>query len=49
MTIDGAEVSLIEGAGGVFEIVRDGELLFSKKQTARFPEDTEIDAIVSNN
>ena len=43
----GAEVVLIEGAGGVFEIVRGGELLFSKKKLNRFPDDKEIDTIIS--
>ena len=28
--------------GGVFEIERDGALLFSKKAEGRFPEDDEI-------
>jgi len=31
--------------GGVFEITVDGQLLFSKKQTGRFPTDEEIDAL----
>lgn len=46
MSIAGADVELIEGGGGVFEIERNGELLFSKKQLMRFPEDQEIDTIV---
>jgi len=41
-----AEVELIESSGGVFEITRDGELLFSKKKLGRFPYDAEIDALV---
>lgn len=40
------EVTLIEGSGGVFEIVRDGELVFSKKALNRFPENSEIDALL---
>ena len=40
-----AEVQLIESSGGVFEISRDGQLLFSKKKLGRFPYDKEIDAI----
>jgi selT/selW/selH-like putative selenoprotein len=31
--------------GGAFEITVDGQLLFSKKQTGRFPTDEEIDAL----
>ena len=43
--LPGAEVELVESSGGVFEITRDGALLFSKKQLGRFPYDTEIDAL----
>jgi len=38
----GAEVELVPGVGGVFEITVDGQLKFSKKQTGRFPTDEEI-------
>jgi len=30
------------GAGGQFDVVADGELIFSKKQLDRFPEENEI-------
>ena len=33
---------LIKGAGGVFEVTVDGELVYSKKATGRFPEHDEI-------
>jgi selenoprotein W-related protein len=38
----GAEVELVPGSGGVFEITVDGQLKFSKKQTGRFPTDEEV-------
>jgi selT/selW/selH-like putative selenoprotein len=38
----GAEVELLSSDGGVFEIVVDGSLLFSKKSLNRFPEEGEI-------
>jgi selT/selW/selH-like putative selenoprotein len=38
----GAEVELVPGVGGVFEITVDGNLKFSKKQTGRFPSDDEV-------
>ena len=38
----GTDVELIPSGGGVFEVVVDGELCFSKKQLNRFPEDEEI-------
>jgi len=36
------DVELIPGSGGVFEIVVDNRLVFSKKQQGRFPEEGEI-------
>jgi selenoprotein W-related protein len=33
---------LIEGSGGVFDVVVDGKLVFSKKKTKRFPEKEEV-------
>jgi selT/selW/selH-like putative selenoprotein len=42
----GAEVELVKGHGGVFEISVDGALKFSKKATGRFPTDAEIDAVL---
>ena len=38
----GADVELVPGVGGVFEITVDGQLKFSKKQTGRFPSDDEV-------
>jgi predicted Rdx family selenoprotein len=33
---------LIKSGGGVFEVVRDNELIFSKKAIGRFPKNEEI-------
>lgn len=33
---------LIRSGGGVFEITVDRSLVYSKKQTGRFPEDREV-------
>jgi len=41
----GAQVELVPGVGGVFEITVDGKLAFSKKATGRFPTDEEVEAI----
>ena len=38
----GAEVELVPGVAGVFDITVDGVLRYSKKQTGRFPTDEEI-------
>jgi selT/selW/selH-like putative selenoprotein len=40
--LDGVSVSLIEGSGGAFEVRRDGELVYSKLKSGRFPEESEI-------
>jgi selT/selW/selH-like putative selenoprotein len=38
----GVEAKLIKSGGGVFEVVADGKLIFSKKKEHRFPEHQEI-------
>lgn len=38
----GESSELIQSSGGVFEIERDGQLVFSKKQLNRFPEEGEV-------
>ena len=43
----GCKASLIRGDNGVFDVVRDGELLFSKHAEGRFPEEAEILALLA--
>ena len=38
----GAQVDVIEGARGAFEVKVEGKLVFSKKASGRFPEPDEI-------
>ena len=38
----GSEPKLIRGDDGIFDVRRDGELVFSKHETGRFPEEDEI-------
>ena len=38
----GADMELISSSGGVFEVVVDNVLVFSKKSLQRFPEEGEI-------
>ena len=38
----GASVQYIKGSGGIFDVVVDGELVFSKHETGRFPESGEV-------
>ena len=37
-----AEVELIKSSGGVFEVVVDGELVYSKKATGDFPDEAQL-------
>ena len=39
---DVAEIALVPGRGGIFDVRIDGELVFSQKQAGRFPEPREI-------
>jgi len=36
------EVELIESSGGVFEVTKDSQLIFSKKKLGRHPDHKEI-------
>jgi len=38
----GVESELISGGGGIFDVVVDGEMIFSKHEVDRFPEPDEI-------
>jgi selenoprotein W-related protein len=38
----GAEVTLIKGSGGVFDVEVDGRLVYSKARTGRFPHPGEV-------
>ena len=42
----GVETKLISSGGGVYEIIIDGELIFSKKTLGRFPDDGEVAALI---
>ena len=38
---------MIKGRDGVFEVVADGDLIYSKKATGRFPDDGEVEELLS--
>ncbi len=38
----GVESKLICGGGGIFDVVVDGDMIFSKHESDRFPEPDEI-------
>ena len=44
----GASTRLIKGANGVFEVVVDGELVYSKRSKGRFPDDGEVSEAIRN-
>jgi len=43
----GVDVELIRGGGGVFDVVANGQLIFSKYKENRFPETSEIFTLLS--
>jgi selT/selW/selH-like putative selenoprotein len=45
---DGIEVDLVQSSGGAFEVRRDDDLVFSKLQKGRFPEDDEVFASLAD-
>jgi|TARA_B100000902_G_scaffold9710_2_gene11997 selenoprotein W-related protein len=40
--VEDVNVEIVEGSGGVFEVTANGALIYSKKETGRFPEEGEI-------
>lgn len=42
----GSSTRLIKGGGGVFEVIVDGELVYSKRALNRFPEASEVAEII---
>ena len=43
---DLGEVALVPGTGGIFEVRLNGERLWNKKQSGRFPEPKEIKQLI---
>ncbi len=39
---------MIRSGGGIFEVIADGEIIFSKKVVGRFPEHEEIFAALKS-
>ena len=46
LTKHGIEASATPGRGGQFDVLRDGELVFSKAEAHRFPGEREILAAI---
>jgi selenoprotein W-related protein len=43
---DLAEVALVPGMGGIFEVRVDGATIFSRKEYGRFPESKELKQLI---
>jgi selT/selW/selH-like putative selenoprotein len=43
----GIRPELIKGAGGIFDVRVDGDLVFSKKQAGRFPAPGEVENAIA--
>jgi hypothetical protein len=46
LNIAGHEASAEEGAKGQYDVLADGELVFSKQELGRFPDGPEIRALL---
>lgn len=44
----GIAASIAEGAKSQFDVLADGELVFSKQREGRFPEEDEVVALLSS-
>ena len=44
--LEGVSVETVEGSGGVFEVTVEGRLVYSKKETGRFPEKGEVVSLI---
>jgi selenoprotein W-related protein len=42
----GAEIELIAGANGIFDVTVDGKMIFSKFEQGRFPQRDEIISLI---
>ena len=38
----GVKANLVPGRRGIFDVIADGEVVFSKSETGRFPESGEV-------
>ena len=44
----GIPASIVEGAQSQFDVLSDGELVFSKQRVGRFPEEDEVFALLAS-
>lgn len=41
-------MNIIPSSGGVFEVTLNGSIIFSKKESGRFPEKNEVEDFIRN-
>jgi selT/selW/selH-like putative selenoprotein len=46
--VPGVEVSLIPASGGIFDVIADGELVFSKKERGRHASPGEVLGLIQS-
>lgn len=44
--VPNAEIRLVEGKGGIFDVRCNGKLIYSKNGTGRFPEEGEVARLI---
>jgi hypothetical protein len=45
---NGIEASVVEGAKSQYDVLSDGELVFSKQREGRYPEEDEVLALLTS-
>jgi selenoprotein W-related protein len=43
-----SSLNIVPSSGGVFEVKLNDELIFSKKELGRFPEEGEVESLLEN-
>ena len=46
-SVFGVDAELCEGGKGIFDVIRDGELVYSKEKTGRFPDQGEVPRLLN--
>ncbi len=44
----GSNIKLKQGSGGIFDIILDGKLIYSKAREHRFPREGEVAELIGN-
>ncbi|MBD3240741.1 MAG: SelT/SelW/SelH family protein [Chitinivibrionales bacterium] len=44
----GVDAELVGGSGGIFDVIVDGDRVYSKHETGRFPDQGEVVKLIGN-